>query len=95
MLNVQWLNDAGSEMDEGNWSGPARFKVLYGESSTDGKQARVAILVNNRDDAVEFRLPAGRPAWRVAWSIDTVDIAEDGRTIVAAPRSIYLLVAGG
>ena len=97
VLNVQWLNDAGGEMDQGNWSGPARFKVLYGESSTDGDQSRVAILINNRDDAVEFRLPDGQPAveWRVAWSVDAVDIGKDCRTIVAAPRSIYLLVASG
>ena len=95
VLNVQWLNDAGGEMDERNWSGLARFKVLYGESSTDGRQSRVAILVNNRDDTVEFKLPGGHAAWRVAWSVDPVEIGGDGLTIVVSPRSILLLVAGG
>jgi glycogen operon protein len=94
-MNVHWLNARGKEMDEGNWSGPAGFKVLLAESSVGGKRSRVAVLINNRDEDVDFRLPNGDPTrqWRIAWSIDQLELEKDGRTVIAPPRSISLVVS--
>ena len=82
-------------MDEGSWSGPAPFKVMYAESARDGVKSQVAVLINNNNEEVGFRLPAGEPArtWRVAWSIDNVAVGDDGRSFAAPARSISLLVA--
>lgn len=94
-VNINWLNADGSQMDEESWSGPAPFKVMYAESARDGVKSRVAVLFNNSNEEVGFRLPASEPAtgWRVAWSIDDVAVADDGCSFVAPARSISLLVA--
>ena len=94
-MQIEWLNAAGNEMHEGDWSGPASFKVMLAESSQRGVKSRAAVLFNNGDDAVEFRLPNGLPgqAWRVAWSADEAALAADGCTFIAPPRSISLLVS--
>ena len=94
-MHISWLNSDGDEMDEAHWAGPARFKVMYAESSMAGERSCVAILVNNRDEQVEFRLPNGAPArrWRVAWSADDAVMGQDGYTFVAPARSISLLAS--
>jgi glycogen operon protein len=94
-VNISWLNADGKQMDEGSWSGPAPFKVMYAESARDGVKSQVAVLINNNNEEVGFRLPAGEPArtWRVAWSIDNVAVGDDGRSFAAPARSISLLVA--
>jgi len=94
-VNINWLNADGSQMDEESWSGPAPFKVMYAESARDGVKSRVAVLFNNSNEEVGFRLPASEPAtgWRVAWSIDDVAVADDGCSFVAPARSISLLIA--
>jgi len=94
-LHINWLNADGDHMDEGNWSEPAPFKVMYAESARDGVKSRVAVLFNNSNEEVGFRLPASEPAtgWRVAWSIDGVAVGDDGRSFAAPARSISLLVA--
>ena len=93
-LNLHWLSSDGEEMDERSWSGPAGFKVLLAESTRGGKRSCVAVLINNRNEAVEFRLPDGDAVrqWRIAWSIDELDLEADGRTVIAPPRSISLVV---
>ena len=94
-LHINWLNADGDHMDEGNWSEPAPFKVMYAESARDGVNSRVAVLFNNSNEEVGFRLPFSEPArtWRVAWSIDGVVVGDDGRSFAAPARSISLLVA--
>jgi len=94
-IHIEWLNAAGNEMHEGDWSGPASFKVMLAESSKGGVKSRAAVLFNNGDEAVEFRLPNGLPgqAWRVAWSADEAAVAVDGCSFTAPPRSISLLVS--
>ena len=94
-VNISWLNADGKQMDEGSWSGPAPFKVMYAESARDSIHSQVAVLINNNNEEVGFRLPASQPArtWRVAWSIDGVAVANDGRSFAAPARSISLLVA--
>jgi glycogen operon protein len=94
-MQIEWLNAAGNEMHEGDWSGPASFKVMLAESSKAGVKSRAAVLFNNGDDAVEFRLPNGLPgqAWRVAWSADEAAVAADGCSFTAPARSISLLVS--
>ena len=94
-LHINWLNADGDHMDEGNWSEPAPFKVMYAESARDGVKSRVAVLFNNSNEEVGFRLPASEPAtgWRVAWSIDGVAVGDDGRSFAAPARYISLLVA--
>lgn len=94
-VHIHWLNADGSQMDEGSWSGPAPFKVMYAESAQDGVQSQVAVLINNNDEEIGFRLPASEPArtWRVAWSADDAAVGDDGRSFVAPARSISLLVA--
>ena len=95
VMHINWLNSDGDEMDEAHWSGPARFKVMYAESSSGGERSCVAILINNRDEQVQFCLPDGAPArqWRVAWSADDASVAPDGRMFCAPARSISLLVS--
>jgi hypothetical protein len=82
-------------MDSGHWSGPTSFKVLYAESLMDADRSRVAILINNGDEDVEFRLPGGNVVqeWRVAWSADDIAVSDDGQFFTAAPHSISLLVS--
>ena len=94
-VHIRWLNADGSQIDEGSWSGPAPFKVMYAESAQDGVQSQVAVLINHNNEEVRFRLPAGEPArtWRVAWSVDDAAVGNDGRSFVAPARSISLLVA--
>jgi len=94
-VHIDWLNANGKEMDEASWSGPAPFKVLFGESREDESRSRVAVLVNNGNDPVAFRLPGGKPLWpwRVAWSADKVAVDPDGRSVTAPARSILLLVS--
>ena len=94
-MRVSWLNSDGKEMDEGNWSGAARFKVMYAESAHDGERSRVAVLINNRDEPVSFSLPDGAPGirWRIAWCADEAAVGEDGTSFAAPARSISLLVA--
>jgi hypothetical protein len=62
------------------------------EASRGGVKSRVAVLFNNRDDTVAFRLPNGQP-WRVAWSADAVSVADDGCSFSAPARSISFLVS--
>jgi pullulanase/glycogen debranching enzyme len=73
----------------------APFKVMFAEASRDGVKSRAAVLFNNGDDAVDFRLPNGLPeqSWRVAWSADDVAVAEDGCSFTAPARSISFLVS--
>jgi pullulanase/glycogen debranching enzyme len=87
----------GSEMDSSHWSGPTSFKVLFAESLMDADRSRVAILINNGDEDVEFRLPGGNVVqeWRVAWSADDIAVSDDGQFFTAAPHSISLLVQWG
>ena len=94
-VHIDWLNADGNEMDEGDWSGPAPFKVMLAESARGNEKARVAVLLNNGDEEVPFRLPNGDLAqrWRVAWSIDPVAVDEDGHTFRAPARSISFLVS--
>jgi isoamylase len=92
-VRIDWLNADGEEMNEGDWSGPASFKVMFAEASRQSVKSRVAVLFNNGDDAVAFRLPNGQP-WRVAWSADDVSIADDGVSFSAPARSISFLVSG-
>lgn len=94
-LHINWLNADGDHMDEGNWSEPAPFKVMYAESTRDDMTSRVAVLINNNNEEVGFRLPASEPVrtWRVAWSIDGVAVGDDGHSFAAPARSISLLVA--
>ena len=91
-VRIDWLNADGEEMKEGDWSGPAPFKVMFAEASRGGMKSRVAVLFNNRDDAVAFRLPNDQP-WRVAWSADAVSVADDGCSFSAPARSISFLVS--
>jgi glycogen operon protein len=91
-VHIDWLNADGNEMDESDWSGPAPFKVMFAEASRGGVKSRVAVLFNNGDDAVDFRLPDGQP-WRVAWSADGVSVGEDGCSFTAPARSITFLVS--
>lgn len=94
-VHIDWLNADGTRMNEHDWSKPAPFKVMFAESSRDGVNSRLAVLFNNGDDTVEFRLPngaAGQP-WRVAWSADDARVADDGVSFTAPARSICLLVA--
>ncbi|MDH4006407.1 MAG: glycogen debranching protein GlgX, partial [Gammaproteobacteria bacterium] len=94
-VHIDWLNADGNEMHEGDWSGPAPFKVMFAEASRDGVNSRVAVLFNNGDDAVDFRLPNGSPgqSWRVAWTADEVSVADDGCSFTAPGRSISFLVS--
>ena len=94
-VHIDWLNADGNEMNEDDWSGPAPFKVMFAEASRDGVKSRAAVLFNNGDDAVDFRLPNGLPGqpWRVAWSADDVAVAEDGCSFTAPARSISFLVS--
>jgi glycogen operon protein len=94
-VHIDWLNADGNEMNEEDWSGPAPFKVMFAEASRDGVKSRAAVLFNNGDDAVDFRLPNGLPeqSWRVAWSADDVAVAEDGCSFTAPARSISFLVS--
>ncbi len=96
LVHIDWLNSDGTEMSEDDWSGPAPFKVMFAESSRDGIKSRLAVLFNNGDDAVEFRLPNGTPRhpWRVAWSANDVRVADDGSSFTAPARSISFLVSG-
>jgi isoamylase len=91
-MHIHWLNSEGNEMNEDDWSGPSSFKVMLAESSRDGVKSRAAVLFNNGDDVVDFRLPNGLP-WRVAWSADDVSVGEDGRSFTAPARSISFLVS--
>jgi glycogen operon protein len=91
-VHIDWLNADSNEMDESDWSGPAPFKVMFAEASRGGVKSRVAVLFNNGDDAVDFRLPDGQP-WRVAWSADGVSVGEDGCSFTAPARSITFLVS--
>jgi glycogen operon protein len=91
-VHIDWLNADGEQMKEGDWSGPASFKVMFAEAARDGVKSRVAVLFNNGDDAVAFRLPKDQP-WRVAWSADDVSIADDGVSFSAPARSISFLVS--
>lgn len=91
-LHIHWLNSQGNEMNEGDWSGPSPFKVMLAESSRDGVKSRAAVLFNNGDESVDFRLPNGLP-WRVAWSADGVAVAADGCSFTAPARSISFLVS--
>jgi glycogen operon protein len=95
LVHIDWLNADGNDMNEHDWSGPAPFKVMFAESSRDGVKSRLAVLFNNGDAPVEFRLPDGVPEqpWRVAWSADVVEVANDGRSLTAPARSISLLVS--
>ncbi|MGI9224579.1 MAG: glycogen debranching protein GlgX [Woeseiaceae bacterium] len=95
LVDISWLNADGNEMDESHWSGPSPFKVLLAESSYDGSTNRVAILMNNGNEDVSFRMPGGQQAsdWRVAWSVDDRAVSDGGQTFTAPPRSISLLVA--
>ena len=94
-VHIDWLNADGLEMNEDDWSGPAPFKVMFAESARDGVKSRLAVLFNNGDDAVEFRLPNGTPGqpWRVAWSADDARVADDGVSFTAPARSICFLVS--
>jgi glycogen operon protein len=94
-MQIDWLNVAGNEMHEGDWSGPASFKVMLAESSNGGVKSRAAVLFNNGDNAVEFRLPNGLPGqtWRVAWAANEASLAADGCAFTAPARSISLLVS--
>ena len=94
-VHIDWLNAVGEEMNEGDWSGPAPFKVMFAEASRDWVKSRVAVLFNNGDDSVNFRLPNGLPGrpWRVAWSADGVSVGDDGCSFTAPARSISLLIA--
>ena len=94
-VHIEWLNADGNEMHEDDWSGPAPFKVMFAESSKDGVKSRAAVLVNNGDDTVAFRLPNGMPGqpWRVAWSADNASVAADGCSFAAPARSITFLVS--
>jgi glycogen operon protein len=96
-VNSSWLRSDGSEMDSSHWSGPTSFKVLFAESLMDADRSRVAILINNGDEDVEFRLPGGNVVqeWRVAWSADDIAVSDDGQFFTAAPHSISLLVQWG
>jgi glycogen operon protein len=96
-VNISWLRSDGSEMDSSHWSGPTSFKVLFAESLMDADRSRVAILINNGDEDVEFRLPGGNVVqeWRVAWSADDIAVSDDGQFFTAAPHSISLLVQWG
>ena len=94
-VHIDWLNADGNPMSEHDWSGPASFKVMFAESAQVGMKSRLAVLFNNGDDAIEFRLPngaTGRP-WRVAWSVDSLRVAEDGFSFTAPARSITLVVS--
>ena len=94
-VHIDWLNADGLEMNEDDWSGPAPFKVMFAESARDGVKSRLAVLFNNGDDSVEFRLPNGAPGqpWRVAWSADDARVADDGVSFTAPARSICFLVS--
>ena len=91
-LHIHWLNADGNDMNEDDWSGPSSFKVMLAESSQGGVKSRAAVLFNNGNDAVDFRLPNGLP-WRVAWSADGVTVGEDGSSFTAPARSISFLVS--
>ena len=94
-VHIDWLNADGNPMNEVDWSGPAPFKVMFAESARDGVKSRLAVLFNNGDDAVGFRLPNGTPGqrWRAVWSADDSRVADDGVSFTAPARSICLLVA--
>ncbi len=94
-VHIDWLNADGNEMNEDDWSGPAPFKVMLAEASRDDVKSRAAILFNNGDAEVDFRLPNGLPGqpWRVAWSADGVSVGEDGYSFTAPARSISFLVS--
>ena len=94
-VNINWLNTDGNAMEESSWSGPAPFKVMYAEAARNGAMSRVAVLINNSDEEVGFRLPEAYPTceWRVAWSADGLAIAKDGRSFAAPARSISLLTS--
>ncbi|HSM31463.1 MAG TPA: glycogen debranching protein GlgX [Woeseiaceae bacterium] len=96
IVHIDWLNAEGKPMNEHDWSGPAPFKVMLAESSTDGAKSQAAVLFNNRNEAIEFRLPNGTPGkpWRVAWSADEASVADDGCSFTARARSITFLVSG-
>jgi hypothetical protein len=79
-------------MNESDWSGPSPFKVMLAESSSEGVKSRAAVLFNNGDETVDFRLPNGLP-WRVAWSADAVSVGDDGCSFTAPARSISFLVS--
>jgi len=92
-MHIHWLNADGKEMNESDWSGPSPFKVMLAESSREGVKSRAAVLFNNGDETVDFRLPNHLP-WRVAWSADAVSVGEDGCSFTAPARSISFLVSG-
>jgi isoamylase len=91
-MHIHWLNAEGGEMSENDWSGPSPFKVMLAESSSEGVKSRAAVLFNNGDETVDFRLPNGLP-WRVAWSADAVSVGDDGCSFTAPARSISFLVS--
>ena len=95
-VHIDWVNADGKPMNEHDWAGPAPFKVMLAESSRDGVKSQAAVLFNNRNETIEFRLPNGTPgkAWRVAWSADEASVGGDGCSFQAPARSITFLVSG-
>jgi glycogen operon protein len=91
-VHIDWLNSDGRQMSEKDWSGPAPFKVMLAEASRGGVKSRVAVLFNNGDQAVSFRLPNGQP-WRVTWAADDIPLSDDGYSYTAPARSIAFLVS--
>jgi hypothetical protein len=80
-------------MNEEDWLGSEPFQVLYEARTAADELSRVAILINNRDDAIRFRLPEVGVTceWRIAWSADRILIDEDGHSLTTPAHSISLL----